>query len=63
VKQALTYQATDSDSLQNLYRRLYSNVPILPPLPAQEGIPGVIQMPVNLAAYDTALKKGGAYND
>lgn len=62
VEQALMYQATDPDSLQNLYRRLYSDVPQLPPMPAQKGIPGIIQMPVDLSAYDTALKKGGAIN-
>lgn len=62
VKQALMYQATDPDSLQNLYRRIYTDVPVLPPLPKQESIPGVIQMPVNLEAYDTVLKKGGAVN-
>lgn len=62
VEQALMYQATDPDSLQNLYRRLFSDVPVLPPLPAQKGIPGIIQMPVNLSDYDAALKKGGAIN-
>lgn len=62
VQQALMYQANDPDSLQNLYRRLYSDVPVLPPLPPQESVPGIIQMPVNLSAYDMALKKGGAGN-
>lgn len=62
VEQALMYQANDPDSLQNLYRRLYSDVPLLPPLPTQESVPGIIQMPVNLSAYDMALKKGGAGN-
>ena len=62
VKQALMYQATDPDSLQNLYRRIYSDVPVLPPLPSQKGVPGVIQMPVDLSAYDIALKKGGVIN-
>ena len=61
VEQALLYRATDPDSLQNLYRRLFSDVPVLPPMPAQKGMPGVIQMPVNLKAYDTALK-GGVMN-
>ena len=62
VEQALVYQATDPDSLQNLYRRLFSDVPLLPPLPVQGSIPGIIQMPVDLSAYDAALKKGGATN-
>ena len=60
VKQALAYQATDPDSLQNLYRRLYSDVPLLPPLPSQDGVPEIIQMPVDLSAYDAALKGGVA---
>ena len=62
VKQALVYQATDPDSLQNLYRRIYSDVPVLPPLPSQKGVPDIIQMPIDLSAYDTALRKGGAMN-
>ena len=60
MKQALAYQATDPDSLQNLYRRLYSDVPLLPPLPSQDGVPEIIQMPVDLSAYDAALKGGVA---
>ena len=39
VDQALLYQVKDPDSLKNLYRRLYSDVPELPPLPQQNGIP------------------------
>ena len=62
VEQALMYQANDPDSLQNLYRRLYSDVPLLPPLPVQNAVPGIVQMPVNLSAYDMALKKGGSAN-
>ena len=31
VEQALYYGASDPDSLKNLYRRLYSDVPELPP--------------------------------
>ena len=30
VEQALVYNAVDPDSLQSLYRRLYSDVPLLP---------------------------------
>jgi hypothetical protein len=60
VTQALTYQVKDPDSLQNLYRRLYSDVPLLPPLPAQERVPAVVPMPVDLSAYDAALKGGAA---
>ena len=59
VTQALCYDATDADSLRNLYRRLYSDVPELPPMPLGSGIPDLGQMPTNLVSYDTFLKKGG----
>ena len=62
INQALLYQVTDPDSLKNLYRRLYSDVPEMPPLPQQSGIPNVAQMPADLSAYDRLLKKGGAVN-
>lgn len=62
VEQALLYQANDPDSLKNLYRRLYADVPELPPMPQKTGIPKVIQMPVNLTVYDKLLKQGGAVN-
>ena len=60
VHQAVIYQAANADSLQNLYRRLYSDVPHLPPLQPQEGIPGISQLPVNLSDYDRFLKGGTA---
>jgi len=60
VNQAIQYQAVDADSLKNLYYRLYSDVPQLPPLNPQAGIPKVIQLPVNLAGYDAFLRGGGA---
>ena len=62
INQALLYQVTDPDSLKNLYRRLYSDVPEMPPFPQQSGIPNVAQMPADLSAYDRLLKKGGAVN-
>jgi hypothetical protein len=62
VNQALIYQVKDPDSLKNLYRRLYSDVPELPPMPSQSGIPGVRQMPADLASYDRFLQRGGAVN-
>ncbi|NLL19187.1 MAG: hypothetical protein GX262_09195 [Clostridia bacterium] len=42
--------------------RLYSGVPVLPPLPLGQEIPDVGQMPANLIAYDAFLKKGGIVN-
>jgi hypothetical protein len=62
VNQALLYQVKDPDSLKNLYRRLYSDVPELPPMPSQNGVPGLRQMPVDLASYDRLLKRGGVAN-
>lgn len=62
VDQALLYQVKDPDSLKNLYRRLYTDVPELPPMPHKEGMPQIIQMPVDLSSYDEFLKMGGAAN-
>jgi len=62
VNQALCYGASDAESLKNLYRRLYADVPELPPMPLGPEIPAVRQMPTNLIAYDVFLKKGGATN-
>lgn len=59
VSQALCYGASDADSLKNLYRRLYSDLPELPPMPLAPEIPEVGHMPTNLVAYDVFLKKGG----
>ena len=60
VNQAIQFQAVDADSLKNLYRRLYADIPQLPPLKSQAGVPNVIQMPVNLAGYDAFFQGGGA---
>lgn len=58
VNQALCYGASDADSLKNLYRRLYADVPELPPMPLSPGIPDVGQMTANLIDYDVFLRKG-----
>jgi hypothetical protein len=58
VNQAIQYQAVDADCLKNLYRRLHADIPQLPPLKSQAGVPKVIQMPVNLAGYDAFLQGG-----
>lgn len=62
VNQALSYGAKDADSLKNLYRRIYSDIPELPPMPLPSEIPDVGQMGTNLIAYDTLLKNGGCKN-
>lgn len=62
VDQALLYQVKDPDNLKNLYRRLYADVPELPPLPQQNRVPKIVQIPVDLSSYDQLLGKGGAVN-
>lgn len=64
VGEAIRFQANDADSLQNLYRRTYMEVPLLPPLDASSDIPlqKVIPFRNDLADLDAALRKGGACN-
>jgi hypothetical protein len=64
VGKAIEHQATDPDSLMNLYRRTYMDVPPLPPLSRTESLPKmkVIMFPHDLNALDAVLKKGGAAN-
>jgi transposase len=62
VHQALCYGAADSDSLKNLYRRIYADIPELPPMPIGSEIPAFEQMASNLVTYDRFLKKGGSTN-
>ena len=60
VDEAVRRQAHDVDSLQSLYRRLFTDVPELPPLDSRLDRPigNVIPFHNDLAAYDTALKGG-----
>lgn len=62
VDTAIQHKATDPDSLLNLYRRTYMDVPPLPPLEAKGQIPqmNVIMFPSDLGALDAILRKGGA---
>jgi transposase len=62
VNHALTYGASNADSLKNLYRMIYAEVPELPPMPLKAGIPDIGQMAPNLVPYDALLKKGGSLN-
>lgn len=64
VDEAIRLQVKDPDSLMNLYRRTYSDVPLLPPLSNESGIPElkVILFRNDLAALDAALTRGGAAN-
>jgi hypothetical protein len=62
INQALCYGASDAESLKNLHRRLYAEVPELPPMPLGSDIPKVKQMPTNLVDYDEFLRRGGIGN-
>ena len=62
VDEAVRLQATDPDSLQSLYRRIYADVPVLPPLTQKDGIPEQTVIPLRneLDSLDAILRKGGA---
>ena len=60
INQALCYGASDAESLKNLYRRLYADVPELPPMALGSEIPKVKQMSASIVEYDVFLKEGGA---
>lgn len=62
INQALCYGASDADSLKNLYRRIYADMPELPPMPLSPGIPDIGQMTSNLISYDVLLRKRGTSN-
>lgn len=64
VEQAIVYQAVDPDSLRSLYRRLYTDVPLVPPLEADEDIPKIALIPFanDLTILDRALQRGSAAN-
>ena len=64
VNTAIAHKASDPDSLLNLYRRTYMDVPPLPPLEPDDMIPQmkVIMFPANLSALDAVLTRGGASN-
>ncbi len=64
VNTAIEHKATDPDSLMNLYRRIYMDVPPLPPIEPSESLPSmkVVMFPNDLEALDAVLKRGGARN-
>lgn len=64
VDAAIRHKATDPDSLMNLYRRTYMDVPPLPPIEPDETFPqmNVISFPTDLSALDAVLRRGGAAN-
>jgi hypothetical protein len=64
VSEAVRLNSTDPDSLQNLYRRTYADVPPLPPLEQNDSLPvqKVIPFRNDLKQLDAVLMKGGASN-
>lgn len=60
VDEAIRLQAKDPESLKSLHRRLFTDVPDLPPLDASNDVPLGNMTPLrnDLAAYDLALKGG-----
>ena len=62
VDEAVRLNVTDPDSLQSLYRRTYTDVPLLPPLDNNASIPHqkVIPFRNDLQMLDAALLRGGA---
>lgn len=47
VEQAIRYNATDPDSLKSLHNRVFSDVPVLPPLNIEQDIPRAKIIPFN----------------
>jgi hypothetical protein len=64
VDEAVRFHAMDPDSLQNLYRRTYADVPLLPPLKNHASVPRqkVIPFRNDLQVLDAVLMKRGASN-
>ena len=59
ISTALSYEATDVDSLVNLHNRLHAKVPQLEPVKLPAYIPQLDKYIPNLAAYDKGLTKAG----
>jgi transposase len=61
VDEAIRLKVTDPDSLKNLYRRIFTDVPPLPPLSEDAVIPPqpVIPMRDDLEKLDVVLEHGG----
>lgn len=64
VNAAITYRATDPDSLLSLYHLTYKDVPPLPPLKLPNTLPkmNVNHFPSDLGALDAVLTRGGDYH-
>lgn len=57
-------RTVEPDSLRSLYRRIYTGVPLVPPLEADEDIPKITLIPFanDLTILDRALQRGSAAN-
>ena len=64
IGEAIRFRATDPDSLMNLYRRTYADVPVLPPLTEDSGIPfqKIIPFRNDLEGFSNVLTRGGVVN-
>lgn len=64
VEEAIRMQTVDPDSLKNLYRRIYTDLPLLPELKDDSEIPAQKMIPFSddLSLLDAALVKGGVLN-
>ena len=58
IRQAVERKTFDSDSVLSLYRSVFSDIPIMPPITLGSGIPNLAPIPVNIAAYDSFLGQG-----
>ena len=60
VEEAINLQVKDPDSLKSLYRRLYTDVPVLQPLESAMDMPlgKIIPLHNDFSDYDAALKGG-----
>ena len=63
VDEAIHLQVKDPDSLKNLYRRLYTDVPVLQPLETSMDMPLGKTIPLrnDLSFFDEALKGGAQH--
>jgi hypothetical protein len=57
IDHAIACQVKDADSLASLYRRLYADIPELPAMNLQPGIPQMQPLMPNLTAYDRLLNQ------
>jgi len=62
VEKAVSLHAADSDSLDTLYKRLFSDLPQMPVYIPDSSVPILTPTAPDLSAYDAVLQKGGDSN-